>query len=277
MDNILNYLKEHTHKKLLSITAITFSAVIIAGCGGDKEAPDDTEIEEPTTEEETADETTEETAEDAADDSTEDTSEESTEDNAEDTSEESVEEAAEEDESTEESSDDSAEDSSDSGTSEDVTDPGTVLSIGDEAILEHPVNGSDGEYALMGATVTDIEEADPSDLDILDMEDQIAGLVPFYLHITVTGVDEGSSELAGTVLSNPFNGAVDGNQGPAQNLNIIGSFDACNVESLDNEWNADTSQDICVISLVPEGSKVNSVIYSPSDSPYDEDAVIWEE
>ncbi|MFD2829025.1 hypothetical protein [Corticicoccus populi] len=265
MDSMLNVFLKITRQKLLGIGFITAITLLVAGCGGDE--PEDAEVDDTATEE-----VTENPAEDETEETTDEAAEES-EDNASD----AAEDETDTDASTDESNDEESEDTSGSGSSGDVTEPGATLTIGDSAVLEHPVNDTEDEYALLGATVTDIEEANPADLDILDMEDELAGLVPYYLHITVTGVDEGSSELAGTVLSNPFNGAVDGQQGPAQNLNIIGNFEACNVESLDSEWNADATQDICVISLVPEGSTVNSVIYSPSDSSYDENPVIWEE
>lgn len=178
-------------------------------------------------------------------------------------------------EDTNDQAEETPEDTTDDDVTGDVTAPGTTLAIGDTAVLAHPDDsGEEGDTALLAATVTEIEEVTLDDLAELEMGDRLDGLVPYYIHITVAGVDESSEALAGTVLSNPFTGATAGS--PAQNLNVIGSFEPCDVSSLDSEWGADSTQDICVISLVSEGSEVDSVVYAPSGSDYRNNPVLWE-
>ena len=155
----------------------------------------------------------------------------------------------------------------------DVTAPGTTLAIGETAVLEHPVDGEDGVTGLLEATVNSIDAGSVDDLSELDLGESAEGLVPFYLQISVAGVDESSAALDGALLTNAFGGLADGT--PAQNLNIIGSFDVCDTDSL-ADWGADASQDICIIALAPEGSEVTSVQYTPRDDNYRADPVIWE-
>lgn len=157
-----------------------------------------------------------------------------------------------------------------------VAEPGATFAIGDTAILEYPVDDDESEIdnALLSATVLEIEEADLEDLEPLEMGDRLEGLTPFYIHINIKGVDETSENLAGTVFANPFTGAYDGVSG--QNLNVIGTFEPCNVQSLDSAWDADATQDICVITMAPAGETINSVLYAPSNTDYQNDPVVWE-
>lgn len=155
----------------------------------------------------------------------------------------------------------------------DVTAPGTTLAIGDTAVVEHPVDGEDGVTGLLSATVNSIDAGSVDDLAELDLGESADGLVPFYIQISVAGVDETSDALEGSLLTNAFGGLADGT--PAQGLNIIGSFDVCDTDALE-EWGADASRDICIISLAPEGTQVDSVQYTPRDENYRADPVIWE-
>lgn len=158
--------------------------------------------------------------------------------------------------------------------SDDVTAPGTTLAIGDTAVLQHPIDGEEGETALLAATVTEIEAGTVDELAELELGEQAEGLLPFYLHISVGGVDDSSEALAGALLSNAFNGMNAGS--PVSNLNIIGSWDRCDTSSLDSSWAADSTQEICIIALAPEDGTVDAVQYAPRDEAYRADPVVWE-
>ncbi|HIY66542.1 MAG TPA: hypothetical protein H9830_09725 [Candidatus Agrococcus pullicola] len=177
-------------------------------------------------------------------------------------------------EETEDQVDDTVDDNGEDDAPGDVTAPGTTLALGDTAVLAHPIDGDDGETGLLSATVHEIEPGSSEDLTDLDLGESADGLEPYYLHITVAGVDESSEALAGATLTNAFAGVAAGN--PASTLNIIGSFDLCDISSLDSEWTSDSTQDICIVVLSPEGSEVDSVQYSPRDEEYRADPVTWE-
>lgn len=177
-------------------------------------------------------------------------------------------------EETEDQADDAIEENTEDDAPGDVTAPGTTLAIGDTAVLAHPIDGEDGETGLLSATVNEIESASIDELADLDLGESADGLEPYYMHITVAGVDETSEALAGATLTNSFAGLAAGS--PASTLNVIGSFDPCNISSLDSDWAAESTQDVCIVVLSPEGSDVDSVQYSPRDEEYRADPVTWE-
>ncbi|WP_016697672.1 hypothetical protein [Actinoalloteichus spitiensis] len=131
------------------------------------------------------------------------------------------------------------------------TPQGTELALGEPAYIPFKYADSTG---VVSVTLDAIDKGDPSDLDPLDMGDQVAGLVPYYLRYTVT--NESGDDLAFSSLGGTRGILPDGSR--AQDLTIIfGNLDQCDGESAGSDFTeVGASYQACDISLAPEATEV---------------------
>lgn len=195
-------------------------------------------------------------------------------DNDDTSSQDSSESADTESESTE-STDETSETSetSEAAPTGDVTAPGTELTFGDAAVVPFESGDSAG---VVQVVVDEISKGAPADLEPLDLGDQAAGFVPYYIQLTVTGVS-GSDALGNYSINESIEGTLpDGDE--AQNIYIIGDFAPCEEENFPGDFADGESFTTCVTYLAQESTEVSGARYAPNDgdyNSYDGEPVSW--
>lgn len=167
--------------------------------------------------------------------------------------------------------------------------PGTTLEFGEPAVLEMPavdsedVEHEEGEIGLLEASVTRIEERPREEVAELDVAEEEPDFVPYYVFLQVDGVDETSEKIARAALlldmaSVPAGGEEDRDY--LSNINVLGGpgggFDACD-SSLPDDWNAESSAEVCFFFMAEPGTTISEVHYLPRDTDYAQDPVIWKD
>jgi hypothetical protein len=158
----------------------------------------------------------------------------------------------------------------------DVTQPNTELAIGETAIV--PFQSAD-DTGLLGVTVTGIDRGDPADLEELGLGDQIAGLTPFYIRVTIS--NESGSDFAFSSVG-LMNGIL-GDGSRAQSVSVIGQFDPCPNSSAGPDFTTvGATYERCLIALAGGSAEVVGAEYAASayegieDAPnYILDPITW--
>lgn len=151
-----------------------------------------------------------------------------------------------------------------------VTQPGTSLAIGEPATI--PIEYSDNQ-GLASVTVVGIEEGDLAAMADFDLDDGVEGNVPYYVTFSMTKVSGG--ELSGAGPESEAGGLLDDGT-PAQELSLIGSFEPCDTQYADEEFDAGETYESCRVYMAPEGSAVTSVEYHGDyGGDYYETPIIW--
>ncbi|MFE6056945.1 hypothetical protein ACFQ6N_39925 [Kitasatospora sp. NPDC056446] len=132
--------------------------------------------------------------------------------------------------------------------------PGTTVKVGDAVTIPFTSGSTKGTIAL---AVTSIEKGDPADLASLNLGDKAKGLVPYYIHYSVTNA--GSTDLSFTSVTHMKGLLADGTE--AQDLMIIGAFPKCKGESLPKGFTNGQSATSCAVAMSPEASKVAGAEY----------------
>ncbi|MEU3574523.1 hypothetical protein AB0E96_39880, partial [Kitasatospora sp. NPDC036755] len=131
---------------------------------------------------------------------------------------------------------------------------GTTLKLGEAATIPFSSGSTKGTIAL---AVTSIEKGDPADLASLNLGDKAKGLVPYYVHYSVTNA--GGTDLSYTSVNHMKGLLADGTE--AQELMVIGSFPKCKSESLPKGFTNGQSATSCAVAMSPEASKVAGAEY----------------
>lgn len=166
--------------------------------------------------------------------------------------------------------------------------PGTSLELGEPAVLEMPAADTAdsehevGEIGLLEASITRIEERDRDEVAELDVAEEDADLVPYFVFVQAEGVDESSEKLAGAALLMDFHSVPEGGEEDrdyVSNINVLGGlggdFEACE-SALPEDWNADSSAELCIFFMAEPGTTISEVHYMPRDTDYTEDPVVWQ-
>lgn len=220
-------------RSLLAAVAVT--ALLLAGCGGDDGSADD----DSTT---TSPETTEASTTTEADTTT-----------------------TEPDDTTETTEDDGESPSGD----EELTPGGTTLAFGEAAVVEYELGDV---QAVLEVTVTDLEESSLDDLAAagLDVGDDVAGQVPYFVRYTLANLTEGA-DVGGVSVNADLNGVL-GDGSRSGTLITIG-FDECSSVSLTADTEVGEALEGCKVILVGEGAEVTGVQFRGElDEP-----VVWQE
>lgn len=158
----------------------------------------------------------------------------------------------------------------DSGaTDAELTEAGAELAVGDTATVPF---SSDDELVPVEITVEGIEQGPAADLAELDLGDDAAGMVPWYVRVTIA--NPGSTDLS---FQDP-GGNLDGldDQGdPAGLVILMSSFEPCDSESAPDSFVDGASYETCLLYLVPEAGALQGVQYQEFDTPYYDDPVVW--
>lgn len=135
------------------------------------------------------------------------------------------------------------------GGTADFPDPGTELALGEGASFPFDYGDASGEIEV---AVTAIEQGDPSELDALELGDQVAGMAPYYIRTTITNV--GDSEMS-FVSPESLKGILpDGTQ--ADSVSIIGDFAPCPKEDSGDGFVSGSSFETCDVVLANESVEV---------------------
>lgn len=154
------------------------------------------------------------------------------------------------------------------------TAPGTVVGLGEPMILPMSSGHEDGPIQL---TLTSIEQGTAADLVDLDLGEQGAGMVPYFMHFTVTAV-EGSAVLAYGLTTQYIRGILPDGQTTSA-LMVFGAWDRCSNTSIPGDFAPGQSFETCRPFLVNEATSIVGAEFAMFDTPYDSysgDPVRWQ-
>lgn len=217
--------------------AITVTGLLLAGCGGDDDSPDEGTTTEPSSQETTTSEAEEPT-----------TSEPS---------------------GSEPDPSETTEGEGSPGGEEEATPGGTTLAFGDPAVVEYVT--SDDETAQFEVTVTGVEESSLDELAAagLDVGDDVAGQVPYLVDYSATNLTD--VDVAGASVNADLSGVL-GDGARAGTLITIG-FDQCTSGSFLSDSAAGDTVEGCKVILVGEGAELSGIEYlGELDEP-----LLWQE
>ncbi|MFD0272846.1 hypothetical protein ACFVHB_02910 [Kitasatospora sp. NPDC127111] len=146
--------------------------------------------------------------------------------------------------------------------------PGQTFKIGEAAQVPFTFGSNKGTVSI---AVTSIETGDPADLEPLKLGDKAKGLVPYYVHYTVTNT--GTTDLSHTSVDHMKGLLADGTE--AQDLLVIGTFAKCPSPSLPKGFTAGQSAQSCAVALAPTASKVTGAEYWGNPYSLGKNAVFW--
>ncbi|AUY50166.1 hypothetical protein [Streptomyces sp. CB01881] len=146
--------------------------------------------------------------------------------------------------------------------------PGQTFKIGQPAQVQFTSGSTKGVIAL---SVSSIETGDPADLDALKLGDKVKGLVPYYVHYTITNT--GTTDLAYTSVDHVKGLLPDGSE--AQELMIIGGFAKCPSTSLPKGFTNGQTAQACAVALAPTATKVTGAEYWGSPYTLGKGAISW--
>lgn len=234
-----------TTRRMRAASLLAVAALGLSACGGsDDETSDDTSTSSEATQSEESATEEEATEEDAAE--------------------------SEETEDAEEDSGDEAE-GDDAAASEELTEPGTELSVGDAGTIPQ---GDDG--GAISLTVDEITEGSAKDLEQLEDADKYKEYTPVYVQYTMTGTDS-SGDLGGDILEDVDPITSDGNK--AQTLVIIGTspFEKCDSNSIPDDFGPGDTETTCQVAMLTDGQEVGGAQYAPYEGDYADDGkVVWQ-
>lgn len=169
---------------------------------------------------------------------------------------------------TQEDTDETTEEAEGSGgASQDATEPGAELSLGDTATVLYP-DTDDGKQ-MIKVSVTDITKASKSDFKVAGKKflKKIEDYTPYYVTMDVEKLKPFNVELDGKT---PTDGvfAFDDSDDRVGPINMIGNFEPCEDNQFDDEHDTGTSLSTCLIFAVPQGKDLGSVAWAPNDTDY---------
>ncbi|MFI6848871.1 hypothetical protein OG535_22925 [Kitasatospora sp. NBC_00085] len=146
--------------------------------------------------------------------------------------------------------------------------PGQTFKIGQPAQVQFTSGSTKGVIAL---AVSSIETGDPADLDSLKLGDKVKGLVPYYVHYSITNA--GTTDLSFTSVDHIKGLLPDGSE--AQELMIIGGFAKCPSSSLPKGFTNGQTAQACAVALAPTATKVTGAEYWGSPYTLGKGAISW--
>lgn len=167
---------------------------------------------------------------------------------------------------------DADESGDDAAASEELTEPGTELKVGDTGTVPQ---GDDGSAITL--TVAKITKGSAADLEKLKDADKYKDYTPVYVEYTMTGTDS-SSELGGDILDDVDPITSDGAK--AQTLVIIGTspFEKCDANSIPDDFGPGDTETTCQVAMLSAGQEVGGAQYAPYDGDYADDGkVVWKQ
>jgi hypothetical protein len=147
----------------------------------------------------------------------------------------------------------------------DITKPGTVLKVGDRAVV--PFEYGSDKKGTIAITVTAIEKGETADL--AKFGDKAKDIVPYYIRATVENV--GGTDLSYSSLQLHSVAADGGSNG----VIISGDVDKCESESADENFKTPGAKfDTCVLQAARVGDAVGGATYDKGDA-YEDSPVVW--
>ncbi|SDM70700.1 hypothetical protein [Allokutzneria albata] len=144
-----------------------------------------------------------------------------------------------------------------------LTEPGTTLKYGQEAVIEHD---SSSKVYTVGVVPVKVEKGNFQELAAAGLkieEKTSAGKVPYYLTYKLVNRMEGTLS-SGMTTPSRFS-VVDKTNKPGGRLIVIAigglKLDACPIKSVPSGWSSDQEHTTCDIHLLPEGAEPGSVVY----------------
>lgn len=154
----------------------------------------------------------------------------------------------------------------------DVAAPGTELGLGEPAVLELQYL-SDGGTGTVEVTVDAIRQGTQAELDSLELGADAAGLLPWYVDVTLTRVG-GEGDLANGDLASDLD-IYTASGSPTSSIVEFSTFEPCNGQSAPDPFDPGTSYSTCVLVAADAADQVTSVKYGPFDSDYEDAPVVW--
>jgi len=146
-----------------------------------------------------------------------------------------------------------------------VTKPGTVLKVGDRAVV--PFDYGTKQKGTVAITVTAIEKGETADL--AKFGDKAKDIVPYYIHATVENV--GGTDLSYSSLQLHSVSATGGSNG----VIISGDVDKCKSTSADKNFKtAGTKFETCVLQAARVGGAVGGATFDKGDG-YSKSPIVW--
>ncbi len=159
----------------------------------------------------------------------------------------------------------------------DWTPPNTRLALGEKALV--PLSLAEKAGAI-GVTVTAVDMGKPADLEPFGLGDQVAGLTPYYVRVTVS--NESGTDLSFSSL--PLTTPLLGDGSPAQDLAVIGDFPQCPRGNAGGDFTTTgATYETCIVGLATDSSEVAGLAYRAGDyyqgvvdpPDYGLDPIIW--
>lgn len=146
-----------------------------------------------------------------------------------------------------------------------LTAGGTKLEAGEPASVVYRV----GEKATSAitVTVTSVDTGTIDDFRFFSLDDAAKKSTPYYVNLSVT--NEGPAGLGG--VSVPVYAHADTNTIYPPN-ELVGDFEPCPVSVLPKSFLPGASEKLCLVYLVPEGAKLETVDLQTGDQA---DAIHW--
>jgi hypothetical protein len=145
---------------------------------------------------------------------------------------------------------------------------GQSFTIGKTATLPYKSGSTSGTLAV---TVNAIQKGSPADLKPLKLGDRAAGLVPYYIRVTLKNA--GHTDLSFTSPRNMQGLLRDGSD--AQGVSVIGTFAKCDDKSLPKGFTNGRSVHSCFLALASPSSAVTGAKWVTT--PFDglDNSVTW--
>ncbi|SCX39702.1 hypothetical protein SAMN03159343_0749 [Klenkia marina] len=152
----------------------------------------------------------------------------------------------------------------------DVTAPGTELALGESAVLELEYTGDTGTVEV---TVDAVRQGTQAELDSLEIGEDAAGLLPWYVDVTLTRVG-GEGDLSNGTLDSDLD-VVTTSGSPTASIIEFSTFEPCNGESAPDPFDPGTSYTTCILVAADAADAVGSIEFAPFDSDYEDAPVVW--
>ncbi|MFD1149859.1 hypothetical protein [Saccharothrix hoggarensis] len=147
----------------------------------------------------------------------------------------------------------------------DATPPGTVLKIGDRAVV--PFKYGTDKAGTIAIVVTAIDKGDNADLAAFG--EKAKGITPYYIRVSVENV--GGTDLSYSSLSLRLMGA----DGRSTGVIISGDTAQCESETAKKDFTtAGAKYETCVLQGTREGAGISGATYDKGDG-YDKSPITW--
>ncbi|MGV9294607.1 hypothetical protein [Amycolatopsis sp. NPDC003676] len=156
------------------------------------------------------------------------------------------------------------------------TKPGTRLKIGEKAVV--PFTTDSSPVGAVGITVTRIDRGTEAELARMNLGDDLAWLVPFYVRFTVsneTGDDFSAAHVTG------ISGLLaDGSKG---RMALVGDSTECHSDATGDFTAKGAAYGTCTMELAAPGATVTGAKYDSSSfawlakgTDYQENPIVWQ-